>query len=109
MRIGIITPIVILLPRSHNEWEIDASVDELVAVAEAGRPARLPPPHVQRARRRPRRRGRAARRHATGTRWRRFGYLAARTERIRFATNVLVLGYHHPLEIAKRYGTLDRV
>ena len=38
-----------------------------------------------------------------------FGYLAARTETIRLATHVLVLGYHHPLEIAKRYGTLDRV
>lgn len=38
-----------------------------------------------------------------------FGYLAARTERIRFATSVLVLAYHHPLEIAKRYGTLDQV
>ena len=31
------------------------------------------------------------------------------TSRIRFVTNVLVLGYHHPLEIAKRYGTLDQV
>ncbi len=38
-----------------------------------------------------------------------FGYLAARTERIRFATSVLVLPYHHPLEIAKQYGTLDKV
>jgi probable F420-dependent oxidoreductase len=38
-----------------------------------------------------------------------FGYVAARTSRIRFATHVLVLGYHHPLEIAKRYGTLDMV
>jgi probable F420-dependent oxidoreductase len=38
-----------------------------------------------------------------------FGYLAACTQHIRFATNVLVLGYHHPLEIAKRYGTLDVV
>ncbi len=38
-----------------------------------------------------------------------FGYLAARTEHIRFATSVLVLAYHHPLEIAKRYGTLDKV
>lgn len=35
------------------------------------------------------------------------GFLAARTSRIRLATSVLVLGYHHPLEIAKRYGTLD--
>jgi alkanesulfonate monooxygenase SsuD/methylene tetrahydromethanopterin reductase-like flavin-dependent oxidoreductase (luciferase family) len=25
------------------------------------------------------------------------------------ATHVLVLAYHHPLEIAKRYGTLDKV
>ncbi|MFD4184086.1 TIGR03619 family F420-dependent LLM class oxidoreductase [Rhodococcus sp. NPDC058514] len=37
------------------------------------------------------------------------GFLAARTTRIRLVTQVLVLGYHHPLEIAKRYGTLDRV
>lgn len=35
-------------------------------------------------------------------------FLAARTTRIRLATSVLVLGYHHRLEIAKRYGTLDR-
>jgi probable F420-dependent oxidoreductase len=38
-----------------------------------------------------------------------FGFLAAHTERIRFVTHVLVLGYHHPLAIAKRYGTLDRI
>ncbi|HEX3566530.1 MAG TPA: TIGR03619 family F420-dependent LLM class oxidoreductase, partial [Acidimicrobiales bacterium] len=38
-----------------------------------------------------------------------FGYLGAMTTGIRFSTNVLVLGYHHPLEIAKRYGTLDQV
>ncbi|MGO9458485.1 MAG: LLM class F420-dependent oxidoreductase, partial [Acidimicrobiales bacterium] len=38
-----------------------------------------------------------------------FGYLAAVTTRLRFATNVVVLGYHHPLDIAKRYGTLDQV
>jgi probable F420-dependent oxidoreductase len=38
-----------------------------------------------------------------------FGFLAARTTRLRFMTNVLVLPYHHPLEIAKRYGTLDVV
>jgi probable F420-dependent oxidoreductase len=38
-----------------------------------------------------------------------FGYLAAHTDRIRLATFVLVLGYHHPLAIAKRYGTLDRL
>jgi probable F420-dependent oxidoreductase len=38
-----------------------------------------------------------------------FGYLAAHTDNIRLATLVLVLPYHHPLDIAKRYGTLDRI
>ena len=37
------------------------------------------------------------------------GYLAAVTARLRLATYVLVLGYHHPLELVKNYGTLDRV
>jgi len=36
-----------------------------------------------------------------------FGFLAAITTRIHFLTNVVVLPYHHPLAIAKRYGTLD--
>ena len=36
-------------------------------------------------------------------------FLAAHTRRIRLATSVIVLGYHHPLEIAKRFGTLDRL
>src|SRR3954451_3729428 len=38
-----------------------------------------------------------------------FGYLSARTTQIRFGTMTLVLGYHHPLVIVKRYGTLDHV
>jgi hypothetical protein len=37
------------------------------------------------------------------------GYLAAKTRRIRLAPLVVVLGYHHPLEIVKRYGTLDLI
>jgi probable F420-dependent oxidoreductase len=36
-------------------------------------------------------------------------FLAARTTRIRLATHVIVLGYHHPLEILKRFGTLDHI
>lgn len=36
-------------------------------------------------------------------------WLAGQTRRIRLATSVLVLGYHHPLQIAKRYGTLDQI
>jgi probable F420-dependent oxidoreductase len=38
-----------------------------------------------------------------------FGALSASTSNIRFAAHVVVLGYHHPLAIAKRYGTLDVV
>jgi len=38
-----------------------------------------------------------------------FSYLAALTERIRFLPFVLVLPYYHPLELAKRYGTLDHL
>ena len=38
-----------------------------------------------------------------------FGYVSARTTQIKFATMTLVLGYHHPLAIVKRYGTLDHV
>lgn len=38
-----------------------------------------------------------------------FSFLAAITDRIRFLPYVLVLGLHHPLELAKRYGTLDHL
>ena len=38
-----------------------------------------------------------------------FGFLAAHTARISLTTSVVVLGYHHPLDIAKRFGTLDRL
>ncbi len=38
-----------------------------------------------------------------------FGFLAGLTQQIRFVTHVLVMPYHHPLALAKRYGTLDRL
>jgi probable F420-dependent oxidoreductase len=37
------------------------------------------------------------------------GFFAAMTERIKLVTHVLVLPYHHPLELAKRLGTLDQL
>ncbi len=108
VRVGIITPIVILLPRSHNEWEVDATVDDLVAVAQAV--DRLGYHHL------------TASEHVAipvdvearrGMRYwdllSTLAYLAAVTRRIRLATNMVVLPYHHPLEIVKHYGTLDRL
>jgi len=106
--IGVLTPIVSVVPRNHGVWEHDAGIAELVEIA--GAADRLGfhhltcsehvavPPAIAEAR--------------GGTYWDplpTLGYLAASTERIGLATHVLVLGYHHPLAIAKRYGTLDVV
>jgi probable F420-dependent oxidoreductase len=106
VRIGIITPIVLLLPRSHNAWEVDASVADLVTIAQTA--DRLGYHHL------------TASEHVAvpvdveARRGQRYwdalatlSYLAALTERIRLATNMVVLPYHHPLEIVKHYGTLD--
>lgn len=108
MRYGLITPVLTLNPRVHNSWEETAGLEAVVAIAEAAdrlgynhvtasEHVAVPAPAV------PRRGGRYWDPLAV------FGYLAARTERLRLATHVLVLGYHHPLAIAKRYGTLDLV
>jgi probable F420-dependent oxidoreductase len=108
MRFGIATPIVVRLPGNHAEWERGAGIAELAAIARAadglGYHHLTCSEHVALPRSVEAVRG--------VTYWdplATFGYLAAVTERIRFATNVLVLGYHHPLDIAKQYGTLDRV
>jgi probable F420-dependent oxidoreductase len=108
MRLGIITPVLTLLPRAHAKWERTATIDDVVGIAQAA--DRLGYDHL------------TCSEHVVvpddvaevrgGTYWdpaATLGFLAAQTERIRLATSVLVLGYHHPLEIAKRYGTLDRV
>jgi probable F420-dependent oxidoreductase len=108
VRLGIVTPVVTLLPRAHGPWERDAGLEAIAAVAEdadrLGYHHLTCSEHVAVPR---------AVAEVRGARYwdplPTFGYLAARTSRIRLATHVLVLGYHHPLEIAKRYGTLDRV
>jgi probable F420-dependent oxidoreductase len=107
-RVGIITPIVILLPRSHNAWEVDGSVEDLVSIAATA--DRLGYHHL------------TASEHIAvpvdveARRGKRYwdllstlGYLAAVTSDIRLATNMVVLPYHHPLEVVKHYGTLDRL
>lgn len=108
LRLGITTPVLTMLPDAHAGWEQEGTIDDVVAVAETA--DRLGYSHL------------TCSEHvviptevaaARGSRYwdplATFGYLAAFTDRILLATNVLVLGYHHPLEIAKRYGTLDQV
>ncbi|OMC44000.1 TIGR03619 family F420-dependent LLM class oxidoreductase [Mycobacterium sp. IS-1264] len=107
-KLSVATPVVTMLPGSSGDWEKTASIDDLAQIAEAADQLgyhhltcseHIALPAAERARR--------------GTRYwdplATLGYLAARTQRIRLATHVLVLAYHHPLEIAKRYGTLDKV
>ena len=109
MKLGLITPVLTLNPRVHNSWEETAEFDAVVAVAEAA--DRLGYHHLTCSEHIAVPAGEVAARR--GSRYydplATFGYLAARTTSIRFETHVLVLGYHHPLELAKRYGTLDRV
>ncbi|MEU4311539.1 LLM class F420-dependent oxidoreductase [Nocardia sp. NPDC024068] len=108
MRIGISSPVVVTHPALCSEWERTAGIGELARIARTA--DRLGFDHLTCSEHIAVPVGVAAERG--GTYWdplATFGYLAARTERIRLATHVLVLGYHHPLEIAKRYGTLDTV
>ena len=108
MKLGIITPVVLRRPHAHAPWEDDAGIDEIALVAEAadglGYHHVTCSEHVAVPFSAGDMRG-AAYWDPLSV----FGYLAARTTQIRLVTHVLVLGYHHPLEIAKRYGTLDRV
>jgi probable F420-dependent oxidoreductase len=106
MRFGLTTPIVTLTARGHGAWEVAAGPDELRRIAIAadglGYHHLTCSEHV------------AVPYDAVATRGARyydplatFGYLAAFTTRIKLATHVIVLPYHHPLAVAKRYGTLD--
>lgn len=108
MRIGIVSPVLTRVPGAHNAWEAAAGIDDLGRIAEEA--DRLGFHHLTCSEHVGIPVDVAEQRGATY--WdplAAFGYLAARTSRIRLATQVLVLGYHHPLEIAKRYGTLDAV
>ena len=107
-RIGIVTPVLTRVVGAHGRWERTAGLAEVTRIAETA--DRLGYDHLTCAE------------HIAvptafvesrgGTYWdplATLGYLAARTTRIRLATSVVVLGYHHPLALAKQYGTLDRV
>jgi probable F420-dependent oxidoreductase len=108
-KLGLITPVLTLNPRVHNSWEETAGFDAVVAVAEAA--DRLGYHHLTCSEHVAVPAGEIAARR--GARYydplATFGYLAAHTTSIRLETHVLVLGYHHPFEIAKRYGTLDAI
>jgi probable F420-dependent oxidoreductase len=108
VKLAIVTPVLTMMPGAHAHWEESATIEEVARIARAA--DRLGYDHLTCSEHIGVTATEAPRRGATY--WdplATFGYLAAVTERIRLATNVLVLGYHHPLAIAKRYGTLDVV
>jgi probable F420-dependent oxidoreductase len=108
MRLGIVTPVLIQHPSTRSEWEATATIDDVAQMARTA--DRLGFHHLTCSEHIAVPADVAAERG--GTYWdplATFGYLAAQTQQIRLATQVLVLGYHHPLDIAKRYGTLDRI
>jgi probable F420-dependent oxidoreductase len=108
VKLGIMTPVVTNVAGAPLTWEKNATVDDVGRIAEAA--DRLGYHHMTCSEHIGLPSSEAARR---GTRYwdplATFGYVSARTSRIRLATMTLVLGYHHPLEIVKRYGTLDHV
>jgi probable F420-dependent oxidoreductase len=108
MRIGLTSPVVTANPGAHAPWEADAGATELVRIGaladELGYDHLTCSEHV------------AVPAGAADERGARYWdpavtltLLAAHTQRIRLATQVLVLPYHHPLQVAKQYGTLDVV
>jgi probable F420-dependent oxidoreductase len=108
MKLGITTPALTLFPGACSPWEVTAGIEDIARIAVAA--DRLGYNHITCSEHVAVPAAIAAERG--GTYWdplATLGYLAALTNRIRLATQVLVLGYHHPLEIAKRYGTLDVV
>ena len=109
MRFGLTTPVVTMVPRTHAAWEREAGVADIHQIAVAadrlgyshlscsehvGIPVDIADQH------------RGSRYYDPAPT---LGYIAACTTRIRLLTHVLVLPYHHPLAVAKTYGTLDRL
>lgn len=113
MKIAVNTPIVMLTPGRFSDWEAEAGAADLLEIARAADaldydyltcpehiavPIGAMSPMLGQER---------------GTRYWdpavTLAFLAAHTTRVRLATSVLVLGYHHPLQIAKQFGTLDLV
>ena len=107
MRLGIVTPVVNLNPRFDSAtWEQRGGIDDIVEVSRAAERLGYQwvscPEHI------------AIPEPMAATRGGRYwdplttlSFVAASTDSIGLLSHVLVLGYHHPLEIVKRYGTLD--
>lgn len=105
---GISTPIVTGVPGTASPWEAEAGPDELAAIVRLA--DELGFDHVTCSEHVAVPEAEAGRRGATY--WdplATLAFAAAHSRRVRLVTSVLVLPYHQPLAVAKRYGTLDRL
>jgi probable F420-dependent oxidoreductase len=108
VQIGLATPVVTAFPGTFAPWERTAGIEQISRLAQVaddlGYHHLTCSEHVAVPSAIVAERG--------GTYWdplATLSFLAARTSWIRLFTKVLVLGYHHPVALAKRYGTLDRI
>lgn len=108
LKLGIHTPIVIQTPHGHARWEESAGAEDLrrvvISADTLGYHHLTCSEHVAVPASQSKRRGVVYWDPAAT-----LGWAAALTTDIRLATNVVVLGYHHPLELLKRYGTIDQL
>jgi probable F420-dependent oxidoreductase len=99
---------VVQVPGGHSDWEREADVSDLVKIAQAA--DRLGVHHLTCSEHVGVPEALATQRGTVY--WDpavTLALLAGCTHHLRLVTQVLVLGYHHPLALVKRYGTLDRV
>jgi probable F420-dependent oxidoreductase len=108
LALGVHTPIVIQTPGGHARWEEGAGPEDLrklvVAADALGYQHLTCSEHFAVPSREQKWRGVVYWDPVATLSW-----MASITSRILLATNVVVIGYHHPLELLKSYGTLDRL
>jgi probable F420-dependent oxidoreductase len=109
MKVGIVTPVLHMNPRFEPPgWEETGSIDDVIAVARAADRIGIDwlacSEHM------------AVPESASGIRGGRYwdpfttlGAIASHTEKVNLLTHMVVLPYHHPLELVKRLGTLDLI
>jgi probable F420-dependent oxidoreductase len=113
VKLGLLTPVLTLSPGKYAAWELDGTIDDVARIAATaeglGYEYMTCSEHIAIPVDGPFKAGEGSRGPRYWDPLATYGYLAARTSRLRFTTLVLVLPYHHPLDVAKRYGTLDRI